>query len=191
MSGAAWTVPVIAVAATAPFAAASPSPCPVLSLDGWTRTSSGTLGPGNLSVNTAAFGRTGVLYNITEGQATGTQAITLTQNIGVRAGTTYTFAFAAAGNYGNNNAAVSASAYTELRVGDVTGNTLSTRVALYGNVQVPITPAANGWLDQTLTYTAASTGTLPVSFTWFLPPKGDQQSQDDIAVTVPSIACTQ
>lgn len=203
VQGAVWTVPVIAAAASAPLAAASNEPpfvCPVLAPSSqwaFVAPSSGTLEPGG------GFGsRVNVqgpeLYNTTEAIHGGTTAAenTAYTTMSVVAGHTYTLNFRAASNYGQFD--IDKSWWSRLRL-EVEG---------YGQLWIgasrdmndpayPIIPT-NSSMNYTNygnfsgTFTATTTGVVRVSFIWGLRAVNgaSRTSQDDIAVTVPTVICS-
>jgi hypothetical protein len=190
--GAAWTVPVIAASVAAPAMAASPT-CPEGTPDlgaqsGWTAT---IVTPEQFSPRTDngngwfANEPRSYFWNGDHAVA-GTQApsgiMTLTKQIPVVAGTTYVFTYGVAVSAGGTN-------WQEVSLGATFGDQQVLDWSNSGNVPRNARPPA--YATRTLTYTAATTGTMPFTFTFTAPARVRwSPANEDFIVLFPEDATT-
>ncbi|PPF94244.1 hypothetical protein C5E13_18460 [Pseudoclavibacter sp. RFBI4] len=197
VASAAWSIPVVAMAAAAPVAAASTTVCPTLpALSTWTRQFpvSGTPGLGSAGTRNGARGEE--LYVTAEAAPnTGNLVIRFSTTMNVVAGTTYNFNFSYGSNYGNFNQATSTRAAVRLDVGpNPTTIFNGSSRALAGNTTLPNNtgnPYTN-YGNSNPSFTATTTGSITVAYVFVMTPTTPTGTvrTDDIAITRPIITCS-
>ncbi|MFZ8755912.1 hypothetical protein ACO03V_00670 [Microbacterium sp. HMH0099] len=196
LAGAAWSVPVIAVATSAPAFAATET-CPNLSQpSSWTVSNNGYVD--EQGYFDTIDGRKVFVSNGNNTSNSSQQAVArvyLTASMPVEAGKTYTFTWDAYGNYGNFDKATSQVQYSHLSVdGSQISDDYSTRADFYGNNQLNIQQQSDDtrpWKSYSSVYKATETKTVQVQWEFILPyPDKQQTSSDDIYTSLPAIACS-
>lgn len=198
VKGAAWSVPVVAVAIGTPAAAASNFTCPVLTAADYTKESNGYAYADSATIGVQGTKPQAFRVNSDNSSAAGSGAegvIAFTAQMKVVKGKTYTFSYSAYGNYGNFTKEGSRSQYFRLKVdGAKISPNYGTRTSEFGDTQLPIQEKSTDtlpWKDYTVSYTATADGTVPVRFEFVLPSKlTGQSANDDVFVTLPTIACS-
>ncbi|WP_114853399.1 hypothetical protein [Brachybacterium sp. YJGR34] len=195
VKGATWAVPVLATAVAAPAVAASPVTCPSIDApDQWTLSQNEYAVTGQTSIGPATVqGSTRDVITVQTENNTANNSgldaeVRWTTQLDVVAGTTYTFDFFARGTYGSNNPAVSQASYSTLSVDGMTQATYTTRSEVYPGTQIPMD---GSWAEQSISYTATATGTVPLEFLFVMPSReGTETSQDDHYYELPRITCS-
>lgn len=169
--GAAWSVPVVAIAAQAPAFAASVCGQVPYTQPGWVFVSpaSGAVRPntgGNGLVTTGGIERyRSELDNnssASESVATNNMTVTATRTLTLVAGRVYTFSFSILSNYGNNNSAISQNQYLQIQLGGV--DQLKLVKGVNANTSFGASPG-NGYTRLSTTSGAAVTETFSFTYT--------------------------
>lgn len=198
LHGAAWSLPVIAVAVATPLAAASEVfVCPVLAPAGtwtWQVPVSGTLRTGNNGQAAVRNGAHGQEFYVSHEAAasTGSVVIRVSTVLEVVAGHTYDFSFFFGANYGNLVESTSVRSAVRLDVGTTTLFNGSTR-PLAGNTLIPNNTTASGYQNYgstTRAFTATTSEMITVAYVFVMTATtAAVPAGDDIAITLPVITC--
>lgn len=194
VAGAAWSVPVIALAAAAPASAASQFVCPPVPANAsWVASSTGT-GSGNTQGNQgASWAGTGATRNFTfqrdNASTASNYVLRLTAPLSVVTGRTYQIRYAIQTQRGCNGSTTTVNTNFDGYIAGQRVGGRSTKSGFGNQLQDP--PACNAGYTAaqtiSLNYTATSTGTvqLEMRFTAFPTTGGNN---DDYRIT-PSIVC--
>lgn len=197
LTGAAWSVPIIATTMAAPLAVASQN-CPeLLARVNWSDRNR-IQGPGLVSASASgpyAWSATtaGLPYFVAMSDNYSTTVWTVhevTATFDVVQGESYDFSFGVTSNYGSGG--MSNSQRIEVIVGGETLYQGATRLAPAGFVTLPrvSSPPTSSNITFTnvpLTYVASQTGTVTFTYRLSLAPRAD--INDDIYFTTPTFAC--
>lgn len=194
VKGAAWTVPVVAVAMATPAAAASNTSCPTVpAASAWVLSST----QGNIQAGTGAPTRNGSKGNewfdyIEPATNTGNAGSTFTTNITVTPGQVLTFSFYAAASRGTGgNQAPTAAIYS---FGVLANNSLSELVSSTSqDGSTPNSPSNNPftvYTQRTASYTVPA-GVTSIQLQMKFSHNGvtDNQVSDELGVTAPTVTC--
>jgi hypothetical protein len=188
VKGAAWSVPVIAAATAVPAHAASGAVCPNI-------TSPSVWGPFEVASGTPGGRSEDVKGNFFEfwsengDTATTVAVIRKRAMISVQAGTTYTFTFQADMNYGNWDITKAVPSAIALVVNGTQIWQAQSRTGVLPVWPSPTSPHNYG--TYTATFTATTTGTIPVDINFTMGTKPDPAlANDDIRISTPTITCT-
>lgn len=188
--GAAWSVPVIATAATAPAFAASPIVCPTLpAQSGWATTTSGTLGAAS-SGGYAWDNGQWIVYRDNGSTSAPLTFTSTSPSMTVVPGATYQISFPFWWGYGNNNQSQSTGGTFDVLINGVSRRSLTTRTsAVDGN------PGAGGVQtgssSQSFTYQVpVGTTSVTVAYRYVLTPRTLQASDDIIVGRLSFNSCT-
>lgn len=171
--GAAWSVPVVAVATTAPAFAASPVPCPVVPGSAqWTATT----GTGSLSSknDTYSWDTSQDKWIVFKDASTAGSATFQTRSpaIAVTAGSTITGTFQLWWGYGNNNANTSNPSTFDILVNNTVVKSIATRTPGAGTV--------GSYNSQSFTYTVpAGTTSAVITYRFVVPATTQSRNADD------------
>lgn len=195
LAGAAWSVPVIAVATASPAFAAT-STCPhVSSYSDWTRGNNGYTDSGYF-IDRDGRKTYVVSDNNNSGKNSGLVARAwMEATVQVTAGQTLNLSYEAFGNYSSYTKAGSAPAVAVWSVdGSAITENYGTQTDRYGNIQLPIKESAdssNPWKSYSASYKANETKSVTIRWEVSLYPQGSSDSgNDDISVTLPTISCS-
>ncbi|MBF4549478.1 hypothetical protein [Pseudoclavibacter sp. VKM Ac-2888] len=197
VAGAAWSIPVVAMAAAAPLAAASTTVCPTLpALSTWTRQFpvSGTPGLGSAGTRNGSRGEE-LFVTAEAAPDTGNLVIRFSTTMNVVAGRTYNFNFSYGSNYGNLQQATSTRAAVRLDVGPAPTTLFNgSSRALAGNTTIPNNPSTTytNYGSSNPAYTATTTGSITVAYVFVMTATNTTTAArtDDIGITRPIITCS-
>ncbi|PPG38547.1 hypothetical protein [Pseudoclavibacter sp. RFBA6] len=192
---AAWSVPIVSLAAVTPAHAASGPCAPVnvsYSSGNWTTAFAGTTSSGTCGgVQPEASGR---YWLWCDAPAASNYTMTRTVTFSVVAGTTYSIAYSMQANQG---APTPSSGQTlTIAIGYATPTTVKTYQSqtglLAGATLLPNagTGGANfSVVNDDFDFTAATTGTVTLTYTHTARARGSAVSTDDIGISAPTISC--
>ncbi|MBM3715204.1 MAG: hypothetical protein FJW64_05600 [Actinobacteria bacterium] len=196
LAGAAWSVPVIAVATASPAFAATTT-CPTINTDSsWTRSHKGDTGDGAFDT---IDGRR--VFSVTTDNTapvnSGQHAYAwMTTNIQVEAGKTYTFTYDLEGNYGNYSKTTSSPADASWYIDDsrVSSNYGTQPSRTGADTQIPIQERRSDsrpWKTYTFSYKATETKTVALKWMVDLSDRsGSEVGTDDVHVSLPTVSCS-
>lgn len=195
-AGIAWAVPTVTLVTAVPAVAASAS-CPeLLDPDGWeiAKPATGRMRHNDDDGFHKMANGTGVAYYIVgdSGNSEDT-TVTLTQSIDVVAGTTYTFSFYVlfnGGTYGVNRAnRVNGTFYVDGEELWTDNTTTAGGIPKTDDGKRAYASSTMGDLI-TVHFTATETGSIPVVIEWWLKGTYGASVNDDLAITLPTVACS-
>jgi len=189
VKGAAWSVPVIAAAVSAPLASASTVACPDISQPavwGPFEVASGTPGGRQEDILAPNFFE---FWSENGDTATTVAVIRKRTTIAVQAGKTYTFTFQADMNYGKWDITQAVPSAIAL---NVNGTQIWQAQSRTGALPVWSGGSApHNYGTYTATFTATTTGTVPVDINFAMGTKPNPAlANDDIRISTPIITCS-
>ena len=183
MRGAAWSVPVVSLAAAAPAFAASPIACPIVPPSGsWTTTTNGTLG----SFTSGGFAWEDDKWVVFRDNGSNAAPLTFTSTspaMTVVPGATYEISFPFWWGFGNGNANSSTAGTFDVLFNNASQKSLTTRTAAAGTPSV--------WATQNFTYVVpAGTTSVTIAYRYVLTPRSLAASDDIVVGRLSFTDCT-
>lgn len=183
VQGAAWTIPVVAVAVAAPLAAASVQPCPTLApVSDWVYdTPGGLIGSGATNTNNQL---------VFTAEAASTDAYEFFDTtFDAVAGETYTFSYQAFGSLGDQTRTTSQRIAARVSFnGTQAGPTIGTVTPEYGEEQISMDPNAPS--THTVTWTATTSGPVVLRFLFIINARdAGKTHNDNLVVRNPMLTC--